>query len=1550
MFASGFSARTSTRFTPFRFSSLWFLVAWSLFLMASNGTSVMGQGCAPGSTSYPCVYVADYSNNKISVIDSTTNTAQATSISASDPIGLVVSPDNAYVWTATLSSNGNSGVLSVIDAANGMLSSGVENTFISSLSNLAFTPDGRFLLVGGTFEATDNVQILNTVTKALTGVGPKTINSLTPFSFPQGVAYSGGFAYLADTCSTTTSSNIPATEACIDVIDPAATSLVNIIGSGNPVISNSNATDTYRYVTIAPGNSTAYVVESAGSEAGYNSAIDILNLYTGQFTGSLFLSTDNATNINAIAVTPDGSQVYALIQSQGMQYPALYVFNTETSRGFASKLTAPAPQDALSPIAVGVNPSGLAISPDGLKLYVANAGDGTVSVVSTTTNTTTNTITVGGSPQSIAVMQDLPAPWIDQPLSPNAAPSGSGDVTLTVNGAGLVPSSTVNWNGAALTTTYVGRNQLTATVPAADLATDGTFPVTVTNPGPSGGGTSNVAYFSVTSPTSNLTFTGPPSQLTVAHPDNVLSGDFDNDGKLDLAIISNPCSNSTTTCTTNGSLTGLHGNGDGTFTGFGTTNVGVQPGPAVIGNFDGKGLGLAILNQCDSSGNCLNKSVSILVRNGNEFAVRNNAAKFTSSEGSGDATLVAGDFNGDGNLDLFVANQADSSYNVFLGNGDGSFSPNYIVSGGITGSIGTGPYALATGDFNEDGTLDVVVLNTGDDSFTVLLGNGDGTFQPTQISLASLVSNALLLAVGDFNNDGKLDLAVIGNAELTVLLGNGNGTFRPPLPAVGVGYAVSLTTADFNGDGNQDLAFLIPSGDPQAGYLLLFSLGNGDGTFQPIGGPGTPSGSTAIAMTPGDFNGDGRLDVAVADPGGPIYINLQSAVPTFNPNAAISFSPQIIGTTSSPQTLTLSNTGSAPLVFSSLGTIPPISIGGSNQVDFQETNDCSTRLEPGSACTFELTFTPAALHSRSANLILIIGELGNSSVYEIPLSGTGIDQTPSITTPPQSQTINAGQTATLSVAATGTAPLTYQWFQGTSPNMDTPVTGVMSSPPFTTPPLTATTSYWVQVCNAICTNSNSATITVITTPTITTEPMSQTINTGQTAVLSVVAAGTTPSYQWYQGTSPSTANPIAGATSPSYTTPALNTTTSYWVQVKNQAGTANSNTATVTVITPVAITTPPASQTIVAGQMATLVVAATGTAPLAYQWYQGTSPNTANPVSGATNSSLTSPPLVSAANYWVRVSNQAGSANSATAMITVDLPPLPSCTLEVSALAPSSTANGQTQYPVNAQVNNCTGPQGEPLITTISWGDGSPATNGDQGSHIYNAAGTFTVMASGAPGLTGTVSNTVTLNPPPTGVFSGQSTQIPASLPAATAGIGVTQVTFVCSTVSAVINGKTTTGPPTNFGISCTAPTVTLSSSSQTVNVTIQTTGTAASASLDPSLSSAPIYALVIPLSGICLLGAKKRQPRNRVKLRAWSALLALALAFFAFSACGGGQFTPPPTQTHGGGGGSGSGATLTASGTYYITITDQVVPPSPSTGFVQTSLVVPLPVTQSPQ
>ena len=236
----------------------------------------------------------------------------------------------------------------------------------------------------------------------------------------------------------------------------------------------------------------------------------------------------------------------------------------------------------------------------------------------------------------------------------------------------------------------------------------------------------------------------------------------------------------------------------------------------------------------------------------------------TYSVGSTASSVVIGDFNKDGFVDIAVANQDSNNHgsvSVLLGNGDGTFQPAAFYQAGTT-DVG----AVATGDFDGNGNLDLAVTNPSADTVSVLLGNGDGTFQPA-IAYATGNSGDHPIAVSavDLNGDGNLDLAVTNlNAEtVAILLGNGDGTFKPrvtyPTTLVPFRGPSAMTAGDFNADGKIDLIITNQFGN--SGVSIL--LGNGDGTFQsPLE---FTTGKFATGVTAGDFNGDGRLDLAVAN-------------------------------------------------------------------------------------------------------------------------------------------------------------------------------------------------------------------------------------------------------------------------------------------------------------------------------------------------------------------------------------------------------------------------------------------------------------------------------------------------------------------------------------------------------------------------------------------------------------------------------------------------------------------------------------------------------------
>jgi hypothetical protein len=233
--------------------------------------------------------------------------------------------------------------------------------------------------------------------------------------------------------------------------------------------------------------------------------------------------------------------------------------------------------------------------------------------------------------------------------------------------------------------------------------------------------------------------------------------------------------------------------------------------------------------------------------------------------------VAVGDFNGDGKLDVAVANQTSNNVSILLGDGQGRLSPapgSPFVVGGIR------PTALAVGDFNGDGKLDVAVANPAGGNVSVLLGDGRGGLHAAAGSPFSDGGlHPVALAAGDFNGDGKLDVAVANysSGDVSVMLGNGKGGLDlSGAPFLSGGrHPTSEAVGDFDGDGKLDVAVAHSSGD------VSVLLGDGSGVLNPAVESPFPSGShlpNSIAI--GDFNGDGRPDLTVAHQSGDVSVLL----------------------------------------------------------------------------------------------------------------------------------------------------------------------------------------------------------------------------------------------------------------------------------------------------------------------------------------------------------------------------------------------------------------------------------------------------------------------------------------------------------------------------------------------------------------------------------------------------------------------------------------------------------------------------------------------------
>jgi hypothetical protein len=465
-------------------------------------------------------------------------------------------------------------------------------------------------------------------------------------------------------------------------------------------------------------------------------------------------------------------------------------------------------------------------------LAVSNMGTGTISIL---TNqgpgcggvcfVTQPSIAVPGGIERLAVGDFNGDGWPDLAV----ANTGANAVTVLINKTTNPVSFVGLCTGGAYCDYAVGAEPTSVAV--ADLNGDGFQDLAVVNTG-----SNNVSVLLGTGSGTFGIALGP--YKVGSFPDSIAVGDFNGDGKPDLIVPNN-----------GSDVSLLLGNGNGTFKTKRDFSTGILSGAVVVGDFNGdRKLDAAVANGAGNSNN-----VSVLLGTGTGSFRRTTDLH----AGSTPVAVVAADFNGDGKPDLAVANNGSNNISVFLHQPTGGF--NFFLPAANYPAGGSGPFAIAVGDFNNDGIPDLVVANESG-SVSVLLGSGSGTFTP--LTPVPVGRQFMGVAVGDFNGDGKLDVAVTDNGVgVWVLLGNGDGTFQssPAFYAVsGAGWGVAV--GDLNGDGNLDLAI----GGNASSITVL--LGNGSGTF--LGSPYTfPVGLEPLRLAIADFNGDGKPDLAVANCG-----------------------------------------------------------------------------------------------------------------------------------------------------------------------------------------------------------------------------------------------------------------------------------------------------------------------------------------------------------------------------------------------------------------------------------------------------------------------------------------------------------------------------------------------------------------------------------------------------------------------------------------------------------------------------------------------------------
>ncbi|MCW2768115.1 MAG: putative Ig proteinputative calcium-binding proteinFG-GAP repeat protein, partial [Nocardioides sp.] len=490
---------------------------------------------------------------------------------------------------------------------------------------------------------------------------------------------------------------------------------------------------------------------------------------------------------------------------------------------------------------------------------------------------------------------------------------------------------------------------------------------------------------------------------TGSSPYSVAVGDFDGDGDPDLAVANYGAD----------SVSVLLGTAGGGFAAKTDYPTGAYPQSVAVGDFNGDAdPDLAVANY-------YSHSVSVLLGTaGGGFA-----AKTDYPSGDTPYSVAVGDFNGDADPDLAVTNASVSSVSVLLGTAGGGFAAQTDYPTGVN------PRSVAVGDFNGDADPDLAVANAGADSVSVLLGTAGGGFAAKTDYPTG--SGPISVAVGDFDGDADPDLAVANffsssvSSSVSVLLGTAGGGFaaKTDYPtgsgpnSVVVGDAFSVAVGDFNGDADRDLA--VANSRSNSVSVLLGTAGGGFAAKTDY-----PTGAHPLSVAVGDFNGDADPDLALANANaGSVSVLLGTTpVPVFSVSPTTkAYGTQVTGTTSSAQTFTVTNTGTADLA------IATATLAGTDAAQFTKGSDTCTgqSVAPAATCTVQVSFAPGSVGAKAATLRFTDDATG--SPHDVTLSGTGTAPVFSVSPTTKAYgtqaigTTGAGQTFT--VTNTGTAAL-----------------------------------------------------------------------------------------------------------------------------------------------------------------------------------------------------------------------------------------------------------------------------------------------------------------------------------------------------------------------------------------------------------------------------------------------------------------------------------------------------------------------------------------------
>ena len=907
--------------------------------------------------------------------------------------------------------------------------------------------------------------------------------------------------------------------------------------------------------------------------------------------------------------------------------------------------------------------------------------------------------------------------------------------------------------------------------------------------------------------------------------------------------------------------------------------------------------------------------------------------------------VAVGDFNGDGIPDIFLVQCTFGmtgacrqwATTVLLGNGDGTFTAT------SASPFPYGPHAIAVGDFNGDGILDLAVANAGSNDVTILRGNGDGTFTATATSPPT-GTYPYSIAVGDFNGDGKTDLAVANyvSSTISVLLGNGDGTFSAtatsPKIEICMSCSFAIAVGDFNGDGLSDL---VVSEDSEYSYseVFLASTQSANATANGIAVPVATVTQNVLSSYAGDSNYEtstsGTISLSAAQ-GTPIVSLNASPNPAIY-GASVTLTATVTGTGLTPTgtvyfyagskqlgTVALNSSGVATYMTSSLTAgQDSITVYYGGDTNYLAATSQAFILPVYGALTPTVTVTPSSSSITSAQALTVTvavsGGSGNPTpTGSVTLSGGGYTS-PATTLSSGSASISipagslatGSDTLTVSYTPDSSSSSTYNTATGTSSAVT--VTQAKTTPTITwatpaaiiygtalsatqfnaTSPVAGTFAY-TPAAGAVL-PAGTQTLSVTFTPTdsadytTATQTVSLTVNK---APLSVTANNQSMTYG---GTVPTLTGTLSGVMAGDGITAAYTTTGtsasaagSYPIKatlndpntklsnytVTNTSGllTIGAATPTITWATPAAITYGTA--------LSAAQLDATASVPgnFVYTPAAGTVP-----AAGNDTLSVTFTPA-NTADY---------TTATATVTLTVNIPnnPVP----VIGGLSPAFTSAGGAAFTLTVNgtgfINGSTVYWGTTALTT-TYASATQLTAAVTAAEITSAGVTQITVQTPAPG--GGTSNALQFEVDSTGSGSTAPT-LTAVTATVTAGSPASYTVSLPSTVeSATVSCLNL---PTGAACSYASGTVTITTSTSTPKGTYQIT-----VIFTETVSGAASSWILLPILLLPLVILRKRLLARGAWVTACLGLVLLAGAAFCVTGCGGGggsNTTPPPPQTH---------------------------------------------------